>query len=164
MTPARALDQIKPGDQLPRSRHSQRDGAEFTADEIVSAHFEYRRTISALDASAALSRSNLARRTHHRENHCGITVAQTACPDGAADRHAPERNSTEITADRAHSGWRRLRAHAEATAKPSGSQPGGSASAGSGGMGSPQWGHCRPATDDSRMPAATLEDLQRVKP
>jgi hypothetical protein len=162
------LDQIKPGDQLRARGTRSADGAEFTADEIVSGTFRnIAGPISALDASAGtITVQDLVSKK-------SITVKITAesqlrkLPPPMAQRIAarlkgtpPEAQSSASTPSGAGSV-----ANAEPTRKPVGPPPGGSGaggSDGSGGMGRSGGG----GTADlqqmiSRMPAATLADLQK---
>src|ERR1700687_2838995 len=159
------LDQIKPGDQLRARGTRSADGAEFTADEIVSGTFRnIAGTISALEASAGT-----------------ITVQDLVSKKPITIRITPESQLRKLPAQMAQRIAMRLKgtpteaqpiaptsgatgpaANAEATTKPSGSQPGGSASAGSGGMGRPGSGGTADLQQTiSRMPAATLADLQK---
>src|SRR5882757_6416045 len=159
------LDQIKPGDQLRARGTRSADGAEFTADEIVSGTFRnIAGTISALDASAgtitvqdlASKKPILVRIT--AESQLRKLPAQTAQRIAMRLKGTP----TETQPIAPTPGGAGSAAHAEATAKPSGSQPGGSASAGSGGMGRPGSGGTADLQQTiSRMPAATLADLQK---
>ncbi len=159
------LDQIKPGDQLRARGTRSADGAEFTADEIVSGTFRnIAGTISALDASAgtitvqdlASKKPIIVRIT--AESQLRKLPAQTAQRIAMRLKGTPTKTQPIApTPDGAGSA-----AHAETTAKPSGSQPGGSASAGSGGMGRPGSGGTADLQQTiSRMPAATLADLQK---
>jgi len=159
------LDQIKPGDQLRARGTRSADGAEFTADEIVSGTFRnIAGTISALDASAGT-----------------ITVQDLVSKKLVTVRIAAESQLRKLPAQMAQRIAMRLKgtpteaqpnaptpngagsaANAEATTKPSGSQPGGSASGGSGGMGRPGSGGAADLQQTiSRMPAATLANLQK---
>src|SRR5882762_4969114 len=159
------LDQIKPGDQLRARGTRSADGAEFTADEIVSGTFRnIAGTISALDASAgtitvqdlASKKPIIVRIT--AESQLRKLPAQTAQRIAMRLKGTP----TETQPIAPTPGGAGSAANAEATAKPSGSQPGGSASAGSGGMGKPGSGGTADLQQTiSRMPAATLADLQK---
>src|SRR6267143_2414057 len=126
------LDQIKPGDQLRARGSRSADGAEFTADEIVSGTFRnIAGTISALDASAgtitvqdlASKKPIIVRIT--AESQLRKLPAQTAQRIAMRLKGTP----TETQPIAPTPGGAGSAAHAEATAKPSGSQPGGSASA-----------------------------------
>src|SRR6266849_6120338 len=159
------LDQIKPGDQLRARGTRSADGAEFTADEIVSGTF--RNTagpISALDASAGtITVQDLVSKK-------SITVKITAesqlrkLPPPMAQRIAarlkgtpPEAQSSAPTPSGAGSV-----ANAEPTRKPVGPPPGGAGAGGSSGMGRPGGGGIADLQQMiSRMPAATLADLQK---
>src|SRR5467141_1183027 len=159
------LDQIKPGDQLRARGTRSADGAEFTADEIVSGTFRnLAGTISALDASAgtitvqdlASKKPIIVRIT--AESQLRKLLTQTAQRIAMRLKGTP----TETQPIAPTPGGAGSAAHAETTAKPSGSQPGGSASAGSGGMGRPGSGGTADLQQTiSRMPAATLADLQK---
>jgi len=159
------LDQIKPGDQLRARGTRSADGAEFTADEIVSGTFRnIAGTISALDASAGtMTHQDLVSKKL-------ITVRITAesqlrkLPAQMAQRIAMRLKGTptEAQPNAPTPNGAGSAANAEATTKPSGSQPGGSASGGSGGMGRPGSGGAADLQQTiSRMPAATLADLQK---
>ena len=159
------LDQIKPGDQLRARGTRSADGAEFTADEIVSGTFRnIAGTISALDASAGtITVQDLVSKKP-------ITIRITAesqlrkLPAQMAQRIAMRLKGTPTEAQpiAPTPGGAGSAANADATTKPSGSQPGGSASAGSGGMGRPGSGGTADLQQTiSRMPAATLADLQK---
>jgi Domain of unknown function (DUF5666) len=152
------LDQIKPGDQLRARGTRSADGAEFTADEIVSGAFRnIAGTISALDASVGtITVQDLVAKKP-------VTVRITAesqlrkLPPPMAQRIAarlkgttPEVPSSATTPS------------AEQTARPSAPPAGGPGTGESGGMGRSGGG----GTADlqqmiSRMPAAALADLQK---
>src|SRR5713226_7570672 len=132
------LDQIKPGDQLRARGTRSADGAEFTADEIVSGTFRnIAGPISALDASAGtITVQDLVSKK-------SITVKITAesqlrkLPPPMAQRIAarlkgtpPEAQSSAPTPSGAGSV-----ANAEPTRKPVGPPPGGSGAGGSDGSG-----------------------------
>src|SRR5882762_4691745 len=159
------LDQIKPGDQLRARGTRSADGSELAADEIVSGTFRnLAGTISALDASAGT-----------------ITVQDLVSKKSITLRIAAESQLRKLPAPMAQRIAMRLKetstegpssaptpsgagstANAAQTAKPSGPPSGGAESGGSGGMGRPGGG----GTADlqqmiSRMPAATLADLQK---
>jgi len=156
------LDQIKPGDQLRARGARSADGAEFTADEIVSGTFRnIAGVISALDASAGtIIVQDLALKK-------SVTVKITAdsqlrkLPPPMAQRIAArlkgtpgEPASTGSTASSAGPAT-----SSEQSPKPNGSTsgpgPGGMGRSGGGG-GS---GDLQQVT--SRMPPATLADLQK---
>jgi hypothetical protein len=159
------LDQIKPGDQLRARGTRSPDGAELTADEIVSGTFRnIAGTISAIDGSAGtITVQDLVSKK-------SITVRITAesqlrkLPPPMAQRIAMrlKGTSSEALSSAPAPGAAGPGANAGQTMKPSGPPPGGSASVGSGGMGRPGG----PGSADlqqalSRMPAATLADLQK---
>ncbi len=159
------LDQIKPGDQL-RARGSRSpDGAEFTADEIVSGTFRnIAGTISALDASAGtLTVQDLVLKK-------SITLKITAesqlrkLPPLMAQRIAArlKGTSTEAQPSAPATNAAGTTANAEQTARPAAAPPSGSGAAGSGGMARPNNGGGADLQQAIvRMPAATLGDLQK---
>src|SRR5712692_1176983 len=159
------LDEIKPGDQLRARGTRSANGAEFTADEIVSGTFRnIAGTISALDASAGTIT------VHDLVSKKSITVKITAesqlrkLPPPMAQRIAarlkgtpPEAQSSAPTPSGAGPA-----ANSAQTTSSAGQQPGGSGAGGSSGMGRSGGG----GTADlqqmiNRMPAATLADLQK---
>jgi len=159
------LDQIKPGDQLRARGARNADGTEFAADEIVSGTFRnIAGTISALDASAGtITVQDLVSKKP-------ITVKITSesqlrkLPQPVAQRIAARLKGTPPDASAANpaSGNAAPGASAGQTQRPNGPPTGGSTSGGPGGMGRPNGG----GTADlqqmiSRMPAATLADLQK---
>jgi hypothetical protein len=161
------VDQIKPGDQLRARGSRSSDGTEFTADEIVSGTFRnIAGTISALDASAGtITVQDLASKK-------SITVKITVesqlrkLPQPMAQRIAARLKGTPQDASAAAPapGSTTPAANAGAGQAPSTNGPpsGNSAPGGAGGMGRPGGG----GTGDlqqmiSRMPAATLADLQK---
>src|SRR6266403_1551762 len=159
------LDQVKPGDQLRARGSRSADGNELTADEIVSGTFRnIAGAISALDASAGtITVQDLVSKK-------SVTVRITAesqlrkLPAPMAQRIAMRLKGTptEAQPNAPTPNGAGSAANAEATTKPSGSQPGGSASGGSGGMGRPGSGGAADLQQTiSRMPAATLADLQK---
>lgn len=161
------VDQIKPGDQL-RARGSRSpDGTEFTADEIVSGTFRnIAGTISALDASAGtITVQDLASKK-------SITVRITSesqlrkLPQPMAQRIAARLKGTppdaSATAPAPGSTTPAANAGAGQASSTYGPPSGNSAPGGVGGTGRPGGG----GTGDlqqmiSRMPAATLADLQK---
>src|SRR5260370_501839 len=159
------LDKIKRGDQLRARGTRSADGAEFTADEIVSGTFRnIAGTISALDASAGtITVQDLASKKP-------IIVRITAesqlrkLPTQTAQRIAMRLKGTPtetqpIAPTPAGAG---SAAHAEATMRPTGSQPVTSVPGGSGGVGRPASGGTADLQHTiSPMPAATLADLQK---
>jgi hypothetical protein len=156
------LDQIKPGDQLRARGTRSPDGAEFTADEIVSGTFRnIAGTISALDASAGtiIIQDLVSKKP--------ITVKITSesqlrkLPQPVAQRIAArlKGTSTEAQSSAPIPNGAGSAANAESTTKPigppaSGSVPGGSGRSGSGGNADLQ-------QMISRIPTATLADLQK---
>ncbi|HEV1994440.1 MAG TPA: DUF5666 domain-containing protein, partial [Candidatus Acidoferrum sp.] len=152
------LDQIKPGDQLRARGTRSADGAEFTADEIVSGTFRnIAGTISALDASAGT-----------------ITVQDLVAKKPITVRITPESQLRKLPPQMAQRIAARLKGttpevpsspttpSAEQTARPSAPPTGGPGTGGSGGMGRSGGG----GTADlqqmiNRMPAAALADLQK---
>jgi hypothetical protein len=159
------LDQIKPGDQLRARGTRSADGAEFAADEIVSGTFRnIAGTISALDASAGtITVQDLVSKKP-------ITVRITAesqlrkLPAQMAQRIAMRLKGTPTEAQpiAPTPGGAGSAANPEGTTRPSGSQPGGSVPGGSGGIGRPGSGGTADLQQTiSRMPAATMADLQK---
>jgi hypothetical protein len=160
------LDQIKPGDQLRARGTRSPDGTEFTADEIVSGTFRnIAGTISALDASAGtITVQDLASKK-------SVTVRITPesqlrkLPQPMAQRIAARLKGAPpdaIAATQAGSAAPSANATAGQSPKPDAPSSGNSAPGGSGGAGRSGGG----GTADlqqmiSRMPAATLADLQK---
>jgi hypothetical protein len=139
------VDQIKPGDQLRARGSRSSDGTEFTADEIVSGTFRnIAGTISALDASAGT-----------------ITVQDLASKNSITVKITAESQLRKLSQPMAQ----RIAARLKGTppdASAAAPAPGNSAPGGAGGMGRPG----SAGTGDlqqmiSRMPAATLADLQK---
>jgi hypothetical protein len=160
-----SLDQVKPGDQLRARGTRSADGNELTADEIVSGTFRnIAGTISALDASAGtITVQDLVSKK-------SITVRITAesqlrkLPAPMAQRIAMrlKGTSTEGTSSAPTPSGAGTTANAGQTAKPSGPPSGGAESGGSGGMGRSGGGGTADLQQTiSRMPAATLADLQK---
>jgi hypothetical protein len=160
------LDQIKPGDQL-RARGSRSpDGAEFTADEIVSGTFRnIAGTISALDASAgSITVQDLVMRK-------SITLKITAesqlrkLPPPMAQRIAArlKGTSTEAQSSAPATNGAGGAANMEQTAKSAATPTGGAGpGSGSNGMARPAGGGAADLQQAiGRMPAATLGDLQK---
>ncbi len=159
------LDQIKPGDQLRARGTRSADGAEFTADEIVSGTFRnIAGPISALDASAGtITVQDLVSKK-------SITVKITAesqlrkLPPPMAQRIAarlkgtpPEAQSSAPIASGAGPA-----ANSAQTSSSAGQLTGGSGAGGSSGMGRSGGGGIADLQQMiSRMPAATLADLQK---
>ena len=160
------VDQIKPGDQLRARGARSADGTEFTADEIVSGTFRnIAGTISALDASVGtITVQDLASKK-------SITVRITAesqlrkLPQPMAQRIAARLKGTPPDASAAAPvpGSTTPAANAGAGQAPSTNGPpsGNSASGGAGGMGRPGGGTGDLQQMISRIPAATLADLQK---
>ncbi len=156
------LDQIKPGDQLRARGSRSADGAEFTADEIVSGTFRnIAGTISALDASAgAITVLDLVSKKP-------ITVKVTAdsqlrkLPAPMAQRIAArlKGTSTEAPSSAPAPNGAGTTSNGDQTTKPAAAPPGGS---GSGGMARSGGGGAADLQQAIiRMPAATLGDLQK---
>jgi hypothetical protein len=157
------LDQIKPGDQLRARGTRSADGAEFTADEIVSGTFRnIAGPISALDASAGtIAVQDLVLKK-------SITVKITAdsqlrnLPPPMAQRIAARLKGTpaEAPSTTPTTGSAGSAANSEPSTKPNGSASGGSGSGGMGRMGAGGGsGDLQQAI--SRMPPVTLADLQK---
>ncbi len=157
------LDQIKPGDQL-RARGTRiADGAEFTADEIVSGTFRnIAGVISALDASAGtVTVQDLARNK-------SVTVKITAdsqlrkLPPPLAQRIAARLKGTpaEARSTATTAGGASAASNSEPSAKPNGPP---SMGFGAGGMGRSGGGGGSGDLQQaiSRMPLAALADLQK---
>src|SRR6266478_1199967 len=159
------LDEIKPGDQLRARGTRSADGSELTADEIVSGTFRnIAGPISALDASAGtITVQDLVSKK-------SITVKITAesqlrkLPSPMAQRIAarlkgtpPEAQSSAPIASGAGPA-----ANSAQTSSSAGQLTGGSGAGGSSGMGR-SGGGCIADLQQmiSRMPAATLADLQK---
>jgi len=158
------LEQIKPGDQL-RARGSRTaDGAEFTADEIVSGTFRnIAGTISALDASAGtITIQDLVSK---KPITVRITVESQVrkLPAPMAQRIAARLKGT--SADSPSSapapGGAGHASNTEQTTKPGAAPQGRSGAGGSGGMGQAGGGSADLQQIISRIPAATLGDLQK---
>jgi hypothetical protein len=157
-----SLDQVKPGDQLRARGTRSADGNELTADEIVSGTFRnIAGTISALDASAGtITVQDLVSKK-------SITVKITAesqlrkLPAPMAQRIAMrlKGTSTEGPSSAPTPSGAGTTANAGQTAKPSGPPSGGSESSGTGRSGG--GGTADLQQTISRMPAATLADLQK---
>src|SRR5438445_8052570 len=157
------LDQIKPGDQLRARGTRSADGAEFTADEIVSGTFRnIAGPISALDASAGtIAVQDLVLKK-------SITVKITAdsqlrnLPPPMAQRIAAHLKGTpaEAPSTTPTTGSAGSAANSEPSTKPNGSASGGSGFGGMGRMGAGGGsGDLQQAI--SRMPPVTLADLQK---
>jgi hypothetical protein len=157
------LDQIKPGDQLRARGTRSADGAEFTADEIVSGTFRnIVGTISALDASAGtITVQDLVAKKP-------ITVRITPesqvrkLPPPMAQRIAARLKGTPPEGPSSAPSGAGPSASAQQPAKPSAPPPGGSTPDGSGGTGRSGGG----GTADlqqmiNRTPPAALADLHK---
>jgi len=159
------LDQIKPGDQLRARGSRSADGLDLTADEIVSGTFRnIAGTISALDASAGtITVQDLASKKP-------ITVKITAesqvrkLPPPMAQRIAARLKGTSSEGPSSTSSSNGAGApRSGAQSASSGASPGGgSGPGGSGGVGRPGGGSNGDLQQMiTRMPAATLADLQK---
>jgi len=160
------LDQIKPGDQLRARGTRGADGAEFTAQEVVSGTFRnIAGIISALDASAGtITVQDLVSKKP-------IIIRITAesqlrkLPLPMAQRIAVRLKGTSSDASSTvpTPGGAGSAANPEQSAKPSGLPPSGSRSDGSSGMGRTGGGGGSPDLQQtiSRMPPATLAALQK---
>jgi hypothetical protein len=157
------LDQIKPGDQLRARGTRSADGAEFTADEIVSGTFRnIAGAISALDVPAGtITVQDLVLKK-------SITVRITAdsqlrkLPPPMAQRIAARLKGTPAEAPSATptAGGAGSPANSEPSTRPNGPTSGGTGSGGmrtSGGAG----GSSDLQQAIGRMPPATLADLQK---
>jgi len=157
------LDQIKPGDQLRARGTRSADGAEFTADEIVSGTFRnIAGVISALDASAGtVTVQDLALNK-------SVTVKITAdsqlrkLPPPLAQRIAARLKGTpaEARSTATTAGGASAASNSEPSAKPNGPP---SMGFGAGGMGRSGGGGGSGDLQQaiSRMPLAALADLQK---
>src|SRR6266481_1605826 len=160
------VDRIKAGDQLRARGGRSSDGTEFAADEIVSGTFRnIAGTISALDASAGtITVQDLASKK-------SITVKITSesqlrkLPQPMAQRIAARLKGTPPDASAAAPvpGSTTPAANAGSGQAPSTNGPpsGNSAPSGAGGMGRPGGGTGDLQQMISRIPAATLADLQK---
>jgi hypothetical protein len=156
------LDQIKPGDQLRARGTRSPDGADFTAEEIVSGTFRnIAGTISALDASAGtITVLDLVSKKP-------ITVKVTSesqlrkLPQPMAQRIAGRLKGTPTETPTSSSAPAGSSASAERTTRPSGQSSGGPGSSASPAMGRPNGGAPDLQQMISRMPASALSDLQK---
>src|SRR6266481_5124465 len=155
------LDQIKPGDQLRARGTRSADGAEFTADEIVSGTFRnIAGVISALDASAgtitvqdvALKKSVTVKITS--DSQLRILTPPMAHRIAARLKGSPP----EASSSGPNSSGAGSLASAEQTTKPGGPPSG---SPGSGGMARSGGGPSDLQQMISRMPASALSELQK---
>ena len=162
------LDQIKPGDQLRARGTRSADGADFSADEIVSGTFRnIAGTISAIDASAGTitfqdlvskksvtvkitSESQLRKLPAPMAQRIAMRLKGIS-PDAPAGVQAPGATPSAANANAGQP--------ARSSAPPTG---GGPASGAPGGTGRPGGGGAPDLQQAiSRMPAATLADLQK---
>lgn len=156
------LDQIKPGDQLRARGTRSPEGSDFTADEIVSGTFRnIAGTISALDASAGtITVQDLV-----SKRPITVKVAPESqlrkLPPPMAQRIAARLKGTPTETPTSSSAPAGSSASAAPTTKPNGPPSGGQGGSGSGGMGRPGGGAADLQQMISRMPAATLADLQK---
>jgi Domain of unknown function (DUF5666) len=158
------LEHIKPGDQLRARGTRSPDGAEFTANEIVSGTFRnLAGTISALDALAGtITVQDLVAKK-------SFTVRITPdsqlrkLPPPMAQRIAArlKGSSTDAPSSTATPGGAGPAANADQPMKPSGASAAGSSAGGSGGMGRSGGGDADLQQMIGRMPPATLADLQK---
>ena len=154
------LGEIKPGDQLRARGTRNAAGTELAADEVVSGSFRnIAGTISVLDASAGTIT------VHDLATNKPVTVKITPdsqlrkLPSPMAQRIAMRLKGTP--ADESPSGATRPGAGAAETPKPSG-PPTGTGTGGSGGQGRPGGGGLSDLQQAiTRMPPATLADLQK---
>jgi len=157
------LDQIKPGDQLRARGTRSADGADFTADEIVSGTFRnIAGTISAIDASAGtLTVQDLVSKKP-------ITVKITAesqlrkLPPPMAERIAArlKATSTESQSSATTPSSAGSVANSGQASSSAGQQPG--SAGGGGGTGRSGGGGAAGLQQTiNRMPAAALADLQK---
>lgn len=159
------LDQIKPGDQLRARGPRNEDGTELTAEEIVSGTFRnIAGTISTLDASTgAITVQDLLSK---KPITVRITVESQLrkLPAPMAQRIAMrlKGTSTEAPSSAPTPKGAGLATNAGPTPSSSGPPAGGLVSGGSGGMGRAGGGGSADLQQMiSRMPAATLADLQK---
>ena len=158
------LDQIKLGDQLRARGTRSADGAEFTADEIVSGTFRnIAGPILSLDASAStITVQDLVLKK-------SITVKVTAesqlrkLPPPMAQRIAARLKGTPAEAPSTESttGSAGPASNSEQSTRPNGPPPGGPASGGMGRSGGGGGGSGDLQQVISRMPPASLADLQK---
>jgi hypothetical protein len=158
------LDQIKPGDQLRARGTRSSDGADFTADEIVSGTFRnIAGTILALDASAGtITVQDLVSKKP-------ITVKVTAesqlrkLPPPMAQRIAARLKGTptESPSSAPVRSVASSSASEEQTTKSPGPPSGGLGGSGSAGMARQNGGTADLQQMISRMPAAALSELQK---
>ena len=158
------LDQIKPGDQLRARGTRSADGADFTADEIVSGTFRnIAGTISAIDVSAGtITVQDLVSKKPITVKISGESQLRKL-PPPMAQRIAArlkatstESQSSSTTPSGAGSVANSGQASSSAAQQPGSSGGGG----GSGGTGRSGGGAADLQQTINRMPAATLADLQ----
>jgi len=153
------LDQVKPGDQLRARGTRSADGAEFTADEIVSGTFRnIAGPISALDASAGtITVQDLVLKKSITVKITGDSQMRKLPPPMAQQIAARLKGaSAEGQSAAPATGSTGSAANSEPSARPDGSPSGGPRGMGRSGGGS---GDLQQAI--SRMPRATLGDLQK---
>jgi hypothetical protein len=153
------LDQVKPGDQLRARGTRSADGAEFTADEIVSGTFRnIAGPISALDASAGtITVQDLVLKKSITVKITGDSQMRKLPPPMAQQIAARLKGaSAEGQSAAPATGGTGSAANSEPSARPDGSPSGGPRGMGRSGGGS---GDLQQAI--SRMPRATLGDLQK---
>jgi hypothetical protein len=162
--PAR-VDQIKPGDQLRARGTRSADGAEFTADEIVSGTFRnVAGAISAIDASAGtITIQDLV-----AKKSITVKIAPDSqlrkLPSPLAQRIAARLKgaSTDAPSSAVGANGAGPTPSADPAAKTSGSPSGGPQTGGPGGTGRSNGGGAGDLQQMiGRMPAATLADLQK---
>ena len=159
------LDQIKPGDQLRARGTRSADGAGFTADEIVSGTFRnIAGTISAIDASAGtitfqdlLSKKSVTVRITSESQLRKLAPPMAQRIAMRLKGISPDAPAPGATAPPANANT-----NAAQPTRPSGPPPGGPGSGAPDGMGRPAGGGAPDLQQAiSRMPAATLADLQK---
>jgi hypothetical protein len=153
------LDQVKPGDQLRARGTRSADGAEFTADEIVSGTFRnIAGPISALDASAGtITVQDLVLKKSITVKITGDSQMRKLPPPMAQQIAARLKGaSAEGQSAAPATGGTGSAANSEPSARPDGSPSGGPRGMGRSGGGS---GDLQQAI--SRMARATLGDLQK---
>jgi len=153
------LDQVKPGDQLRARGTRSADGAEFSADEIVSGTFRnIAGPISALDASAGtITVLDLVLKKAITVKITGDSQMRKLPPPIAQQIAARLKGaSAEAQSAALASGGTGSAANSEPSARPNGSPSGGPRGMGRSGGGS---GDLQQAI--SRMPRTTLGDLQK---
>jgi uncharacterized protein DUF5666 len=159
------LDQIKPGDQLRARGMRSADGAEFTADEIVSGTF---RNIAGTISGIDLSSGTITVQDLVSKKPITVKISPESqlrkLPPAMAQRIAARLKGTspETPAATQSPGGGGPPVNSDAPAKTDASPSGGPGSGGSGGTGRPGGGGNADLQQAiSRMPAATLADLQK---